>query len=276
MSARIAASLPALVLALAILLCPGHAAAQTQRRSPAPSAPSPGAETRGFISGGAGLQFGTHDFSDTHASPLYGEMKTWTADYSVNTGPEFEVAGGWRLWRRLFAGAAYSHFSDSGGAAITARIPHPFFFEQPRDLSGESADLSHRENGLHLSATWVVPAARRVDVAVFGGPSILSVSRALVKDVEFSETYPFDTVTLAAAPAADTSGTSIGFHVGGDVTYALTPRIGAGVTLRYTRATVDLDAPAGGIVTVTAGGLQVAASIQLRFVSKAAGPRAHR
>jgi hypothetical protein len=217
---------------------------------------------------GAGAQIGSTDFSETHSEPLNAEQKVWTADYAVRTGLEIEAGAGWRVWRRLFAGATYSRFHDSRSAGVTGQIPHPFFFNQARSISGESAALSHDENAVHISAWWIVPVSRRLEVGIFGGPSIIGVSRPLVKDVEYTETYPFDTAAFSVAPVESVSKTAAGVHGGIDVTWLLNRQIGIGGTVRYSHAAVDLDTPSGGSVSFDAGGLQAAVAIRVRILAK--------
>ena len=287
----------AAMLAAAVASAPSQAAAQTSADSTAqasqaparpqapakPQTPTPAptpmtrpvarpatvpGPLRGFVTIGVGAQFASADFSETHSEPLYAEQKTWTADYSVKTGLEFEIGGGWRVWRNLFAGGTYSHFHDSRTAAITGQIPHPFFFNQPRSISGDSVALAHDENAGHFSLWWIVPAGHRVEVGVFGGPSIIGVSRPLVKDVQYVETYPYDTATFSAAVVADASKTAFGVHAGVDVTYLLTKQVGIGGSVRYSHAGIDLDTPSGGSVSFDGGGLQAAAIVRFRILGK--------
>lgn len=290
---RTAPPLAALALALgAALFAPGGAAAQDRSapQQPAPAATpgprqlQPGArpaarppldagQSRGFLSFGAGAQLGSQGFSETRNETLYAETFTWTADYSVETGLAFEVGAGWRVWRALFLGATYSRFHDSRRAAVTGSVPHPFFFNQPRQISGESAALAHDEDGVHVSAYWIVPAARRLEISVFGGPSIIAVSRDLIRAVEYTEEYPYDEATFSVAPAGDARKTGFGAHGGVDVTWLVNPQVGVGGTLRYSRATVDLPTPVGGSAAVDAGGLQAVFSVKFRFPAKTAARR---
>ncbi len=225
--------------------------------------------SRGFISFGAGVQVASTDFSETHSQPLNGETETWTANYSQKTGLELEAGGGWRAWQNLFVAGTYTHAHDSRSAEITASVPHPFFFNQPRQISGESGSLSHTEDAAHISALWLVPAGERFEVGVFGGPSIIWVTQPLVKDVQYREQYPYDTAEFSVAPAEDASETAFGFHVGADVTWLLSRQFGVGGTVRYTRASVDLASPAGGSVSFDAGGFQAAVTVKVRFMPKA-------
>ena len=223
---------------------------------------------------GGGTQIASKDkFSETHSEPLYGEQKTWTADYDIDPGLDLEVGGGYRAWHNLFVGGTYSHVHDSGAARVTAQIPHPFFFNQPRTVSGESDSLSHDEDAGHISAYWIFPVGRRLEVALFGGPSIIHVSRPLVTDVEFTESYPYDTAEFSKVAVDDSSKTGFGAHGGASVTYFVTREVGIGGSVRYSRASVDLPTPAGNSVSLDAGGLQAAATLTVRFFAKPPAPR---
>ena len=60
------------------------------------------------------------------------------------------------------------------------------------------------------------------------------------------------------------SDSGVGFHVGADGSYRLTPRLAVGAFLRYAAATVDLAGRAGE-VSVDVGGLQIGAGVRLQF-----------
>jgi hypothetical protein len=271
------------VLAAVTVCVPCRAAAQTkppETPQPPVAAPSPATRpstspspSRGFVTIGVGAQIASSDFSESHSEPLNGEQKTWTANYSVESGVEFEIGAGWRIWQNLFAGATYSRFHNSRKADVTAEIPHPFFFEQSRHISGESGALDHDENGGHISLTWIAPVGRRLEVAVFGGPSIINVSRQLVKDVEYGDSYPYDTATFSQATVERASNTSLGAHGGLDVTWLLNRQVGVGGLVRYSRANVDLKTPAGGSISFDAGGLQAAVVVKVHILATEPPPQ---
>jgi hypothetical protein len=227
---------------------------------------------QGFVTFGAGAQLGSAGFSTTGSEPLYAEQKTWTADYSVETGLEFEAGGAGRVWRDLFIGATYSRFHDSRPSDVTAQIPHPFFFNQPRTISGESEGLPHDEDAIHVSAAWIFGLGRRLEVGIFGGPSAIRVTRDLLADVEFTEEYPYDTATFSRATSEPARKVGYGAHGGFDLTWLLSPQVGIGATLRYSRAAVDLPVPGGGSTSFDAGGLQAAATVKLRILAPARRP----
>ncbi len=56
-----------------------------------------------------------------------------------------------------------------------------------------------------------------------------------------------------------------GFNLSGDATYRITDVIGAGLTLRYTRASLDMELGDGNTVEARPGGFQVLVGARLRF-----------
>jgi len=52
---------------------------------------------------------------------------------------------------------------------VTGRLPHPFQFNQPREVEGSASGLDRSEVLVALEVSWLVALARRVDMFVFGG-----------------------------------------------------------------------------------------------------------
>jgi hypothetical protein len=113
-------------------------------------------------------------------------------------------------------GVAISAFSKSDAASVNGTIPHPFFFNTLRPITGTSFPLERRETAVHIQAGYVA-SAKKIDVAVSGGPSLFNVSHDLVADAIYTEAYPFDTATFGGATIAKSSATKLGFNVGADV-----------------------------------------------------------
>ena len=73
-----------------------------------------------------------------------------------------------------FAASVVTHDTD---ADVTASVPHPLFFRQPRSVAG-TTPATRREVAGHIEAVYLMPT-RRVDVMIFGGPSLFSVRQTL-------------------------------------------------------------------------------------------------
>ena len=62
------------------------------------------------------------------------------------------------------------------------------------------------------------------------------------------------------------SAAAVGFNAGVDLATYLTPTVGVGALVRFSRAIIDLTQPdGGGSLAVTAGGLHVGGGLRLRF-----------
>ena len=101
---------------------------------------------------------------------------------------------------------------------------------------------------------YLVNPGGRLRLVVSGGPSFFTVQQDIVTEVTITETYPFDTAAFASATTSREKGSAVAFNAGADVMWMLTPRFGVGGLVRYSRATVDLDAPGNRTIAVDAGG----------------------
>jgi hypothetical protein len=264
------------VASAALLLAGAPRLAEAQPRPPASRTtatkrPSPALPNRVFVDVNGGFQSGTQTFSDASDEAFYGETISWDAEYEARSGPLFDLSIGVRAWRNLVGSVAYSRFSETDAASIHGEVPHPFFFNQQRPITGVAEGLRQQEDALHLSAVWSVPVSRQLDVRVFGGPSLYWMQRDLVADISYTENgYPYDTASFDRAVVERVKTDTWGFHVGGDVSWMFTPTVGVGAMARFSRAETDLPSPANAdTLALRAGGLQVGGGLRLRFGHKA-------
>jgi hypothetical protein len=278
MRIRIRSAVLVCLLATAFSAQPLDADDQPARPTPAhPSRPAPPRQQPPplvFIAVNGGYQSNTLTFTDTGSRPLNGESLTWTADYAVKSGPLFDVEGGVRVWSRLFAAVGYTRFAETRDVAVSAQVPHPFFFNQSRAIEGDAAGAKHVEQAVHVSALWIATVTPHIQVGVFGGPSFFFVNRDLVEDViQAEQGYPYDTASFDHADIARVNKSAVGFHAGADVTWRLTKSVGVGAVVRFARATVDLPSPATqNPIALDVGGVQVGGGIRFSFGSRSSRP----
>ena len=164
-----------------------------------------------------------------------------------------------------------SAFSKDTAATVNANLPHPFFFNQDRRISGTAENLARREVGIHIQALWIVPVNDNLRVAVFGGPTFFNVNQELATEVEFASTYPFDEAEFTGITSTvEASESAVGVNVGVDVGYYFSRSVGVGGLVRFSRASVDLTPPSttppsGDTVSTDAGGLQAMGGLRVRF-----------
>ncbi len=205
---------------------------------------------------------GTFTFENALFGPEQGEFD---ADYLGGDASHYEVSLGLRLRGPLALGLTWSQSSLSDQADVVGRLPHPFLFGSPRTVEGRSRGLSRDETAMHLSLKWIVRDGENVQVALFAGPSQIDVDYDLTTAVRFDQTYPFDTANYAGVEHQKESGSAIGYHLGIDVAYYFSKSTGLGGIVRFSDASIDLDAPSGGTVAIGGGGLQTVVDLRFRF-----------
>jgi len=269
---RITSVVASVIVGLAIAGAPSAEAQVGSKPAPPRSSPGPRLPDRVFVDINGGFQSATETFSDSRQDPYFVETASWDADYEFKGGPLFDVGVGVRVWQGLVAAASYSRFSDTSVALVDGSVPHPFFFNRLRTFSGEATGLKQQDDVVHISGMWVAPVSRSIDVRIFGGPSMYSVKRDLIEDVNYQESgYPYDTAAFGSADVAHVDETAWGYHVGGDVTWMFTRNVGVGGIVRYSRAEKDLVSPAdGATLSLGFGGLQYGGGLRFRFGAKPA------
>jgi len=150
---------------------------------------------------------------------------------------------------------------------VTGSIPHPFFFNTPRALSGTTSPLERSETAMHIQAAYVrLSKSKRIDVAIAGGPTFFTVSQELAADVTYTDAYPYDTLTFTGATSSKVSQTKVGFNAGVDIGWKLSDSFGVGGLVRFSRAslTFPLANTASGVST-TVGGLHAGGGVRFWF-----------
>ena len=220
---------------------------------------------RGFVTLNGGYLVNSADFTHNIVFTEFVEEGDLDADYRRGGGPLYDVGGAVRVWRNLAVGVAVSAFTKDNDASVTARIPHPFFFDRDRQIGGAQGNLNRQETAVHVQGIWVVPVNEALEIAVFGGPTFFDIEQDLVTEVRFTQAYPFDTAMYTGTTFGRQSRSKVGFNVGADVTFYFSGHIGVGVLARFSRATIDLPSQDGGTVAVEAGGLHTGGGLRLRF-----------
>jgi len=209
-------------------------------------------------------QPGKETIEQTASYTVYDETATVSATQDVkNGGGMFDVGGGYRT-NRYGIGISYTQFKSNNPGSVSGSIPHPLFFDRPRTASATLDGLEHTEHVVHVQAYYFVPVARKMDVGVFIGPSFFSVTQDFVSGLNsFTESSDFATVSIptGAAPVKDSP---VGFNIGGELTYTVTPNVAGAFLLRFSRANADFEFE-GATTSMNVGNVQVSAGVRLRF-----------
>jgi hypothetical protein len=235
----------------------------------------PSWEDRVFVNVSGGYQTATPNFAYVDNVVWFEEMATAEVDFEGSSSSTFEIGGGVRLLGNFGFGAAYTRYSGEQTASLTASIPHPIFWDSY--AVGElSVPTKRTESVIHLQALYMIPVTRKLQVAVFGGPSWFDCEQEAISTfmVEGSGSWYDWTVELSDPEIKTLGGTTWGFNVGADVTYLFTKNIGVGGMVRYSGASLDVenalsaerdDGSLAKTVNLDLGGVQVLGGIRIRF-----------
>jgi hypothetical protein len=212
---------------------------------------------RGYANLNGLLQTASRDVSASGSFDLYDEVATFDAPRKIGGGMVVDLSGGYKVWRNLAIGLGYSRFSNTDNVTVTARIPDPIVFDSPNEQTLSAGDLEHSESAVHLSAVWFYPVTDKIDVAFSAGPSFFTVKETHVTAV----TVQSNTSIVSGVSVGNAKESGTGLHAGVDMTYLVTPRIGAGVLLRYAGTSVDLP----GAEDTGVGGFQLGVGVRVRF-----------
>jgi len=211
----------------------------------------------GFVPGGS-------DFTGTQTFTEFAEQGRIDAQYHQDAGPLFEMGLGLRLRRRLGVSAAGSFGRRDGTGSFTAKLPHPLYFGAFRSAAGDFRGTSQREKALHLDLA-LLGGSSRLQWSAFAGPSLIAVRAELVQRIDYTQSYPFDMVTVTGTPLANTSDHAFGFNVGAGLDWQLARHVAIGTQVRFSHATVSLEPTPEDRVEVGAGGVQVTGGLRLDF-----------
>lgn len=237
------------------------------RRSPVQQPPRrPAPIDRVYISVNGMFQSAAEDFGETVTFTENAENGTFTTTYDMQAGPAFDFSAGVLLWRNLAVGVGVTRFSKGVPIALSASVPHPFFFNRPRSVSGDVVGVTREELAVHIQARAMFKPSPRIEAMVFGGPSFFTVKQDIVNDFEIAETYPYDTATFSSGVTTPLDESKSGFHAGVDVGYFFTQQVGVGGSLQWSGATIAVPASGGtGTFDIKVGGMQFGGGVRLRF-----------
>lgn len=225
-------------------------------------------DDRVFLNIGFGVESGSTDANDTKQYTLYEETATTNTSTSWTSGSFFGGGADFRVFKNLTVGVSYHQETNTSDTAITGSVPHPIFFNRPRNFSETEGGLYRRENATHLSFGWIVPVSPKMDVLLSGGPSFFRLEQDVVSDVAIFERGGDFSQVVVDPTIVTQKRSATGFNLGADVTYILwqndSMRIGGGGFIRYTAAETDVRLLVSDFDT-TVGGIQFGFGARIRF-----------
>jgi hypothetical protein len=219
-------------------------------------------DNRVAVSVSAAGQLTATSFSQSIAFEQYSEEGSLSAAYSFRPKPVVDAGVSVRVWGPFGVGVSSSYAGESATAQVSASVPNPLVFGQPRQVDGP-ADVSHTEVGIHIEAVYWVEPTPRTEIVVSGGPSVFRVDQDFVSDVTYTQSYPYTTATYQNAAVLRERQTVNGFNIGGEVGWKLASHMSLSAGLRFSHATALFSD--ANTTSVTLGGLHVGGGVRFLF-----------
>jgi hypothetical protein len=198
----------------------------------------------------------------------YFEQGSFRFERTIPKAFFFDAGASVRVWRSLYARATVSIFDNTGSGTVTAFVPHPLQFNEPRTVEGDILGVTRREVGQHFGVGWLIPAAAGLDFMAFGGLSVFATQQVFITGLTVSldkEVFPFDSLAFPGAQTETAQEPVAGFHLGADMTWKLARHVGLGALIRYAGGGTDFTPTGGQPVRVDVGGLHAGGGLRLRF-----------
>jgi hypothetical protein len=243
------------------VLLAGVATAEAQS-PPATGARRPANRVRITLNGGA--QTTRTAFTETRTFEAYQEEGTIRLDRNIPTGPVYGAGLSVRLWRGIAIGIDGSFFEDTGAGQVTARVPHPYYFDQHRVVSGDADGIDRREIAGHPYLALIVPIGRSIELTVSGGPSVFALEQVLATQVSYAQQYPYDAATFQGVTTERVRDTVLGYNAAVDLTWRFARHAGIGALVRFSRGEKDVRGT-GEPVPIRTGGLHAGGGLRLVF-----------
>jgi hypothetical protein len=238
-------SVMALVLGLVLT---ATAAAYAQ-----PTAPG---ESKAFVSVSVGGQLRTDTFGSSSTFTLFNETATVASNQSIGRGFVFDIGGGYMLTKNLAVGGGLWTQNSKGAANLVASLPNPLIFNDRITVGVTMSDQKQTNVGVNIQLMWMTSLNNKIDLTIFGGPTIVHVSQDVA-----SVTVAPGTVNTSNSSTNYSKTTAKAGNVGVDATYKLTPKFGLGAFVRYAGGSVDLPTVSG----LDVGGVQIGAGARFKF-----------
>ena len=238
------------------------------------------ADGRWFISVDGGLQ--TTTLASIVADPTtfehFSEEGELTRGVAIDRLPTVAIAGGVRVWRNAGVRLGFFRFARNHDSELSVSIPHPFFFDDHRVVSTRSLKNTQLERSLDVHGYWSLPFGDRLNVQLFGGPSLYFRDLEVAGVQIGAEVYPYDASPGTRVVKFERHPTVLGWTGGADVSFFFSRHLGFGSTARFSLASTEIELPVVGIVTeilersersvssrFNFGGGQISAGFRVRF-----------
>ncbi|HYE85726.1 MAG TPA: hypothetical protein VEA16_05195, partial [Vicinamibacterales bacterium] len=220
---------------------------------------------RGTIEFGGDYRGAPPTIRATSSPTINAEPATLSTSHKVAAAPGVRAGVSWQVWKQLAAGVTISRSSSSVDGSVTATVAHPFSFNRPRHTESAISGLSRKDLLIAAQVRGRFPVSRRVVASVFAGPVWASVTQSVITSIDYSESYPYDSIEFRSAQTARAAKKTMTFGGGADLAYFFMNRVGVGAGIAYAGGRIELPAIGGRTVKTNVGGVDANVGVRVRF-----------
>ena len=204
---------------------------------------------------------------DTKSVSWSEEIYFEDASYGINNdfekGNSFNASLGYKFSSSIGIELGMDLCSRNILSDYSASIPHPLLFNSPRDADNE-ATYKLTENAVYLNFVYSIPFSK-FSLDVFGGPAYFLSKIELIKEIQFSDSYPYEQISISAS-TEEVKRNSFGFNAGASFNYCIAKGFDIFVNAQYFSSSVDFE-PTSDIpgLKLTLGGFKAGAGLKILF-----------
>jgi hypothetical protein len=209
------------------------------------------------------MGFTAETLTSTYTPTIYREQASFVTSYEAKKGNAIDVALGYKFSPALGVEVGGSIASRDVAAAMTAAVPHPLLFGNPRQASG-SAGYKLKETDLYLNLMYTLDM-KSLAIDLFAGPCYVMSEATVVTGYTLTDVYPYTQVSVAFDSQAMKKNV-IGFDAGIAAGYYFGDTVGLVVSGRFVSAKAKFetatDVPG---VEYKLGGFQAGVGLKVKF-----------
>jgi len=209
------------------------------------------------------MGFSAETQTSTYTPTIYREQASFVTSYEAKKGNTIDAALGFKFSSAFGIEVGGSIASRDVPATMTAVVPHPLLFDNPRQAAG-NADYKLKETDLYLNLIYTL-AMNSLAIDLFAGPCYVMSEATLVTEYTVTDAYPYTQVDVAYV-SQTVKKSAIGFNAGIAAGYYFGDTVGLVLSGRYISAKAKFatatDVPG---VEYKLGGFQAGVGLKIKF-----------
>jgi len=216
-----------------------------------------------FIRFNYNMGFSEADKSISWSEEMYYENALYDINYKLERGNSFDVGVGYKFTDSIGVELGIDVCTRNISSDYSASIPHPLQFNSPRN-DQKTGSYKLTENVAYLNLIYSV-AFSKFSVDIFGGPAYFLSSTELINEINFSHSYPYESISIDASNEK-LEKNSFGFNAGSSLNFYLAKSFGIFIKAQYFSGSADFD-PSSDIpeLTLPLGGFKAGAGLKILF-----------